>query len=1079
MRLADRERTEARMTVERIDLSRHAVIEASAGTGKTFTIERLVLRLLTETPTSLENILLVTFAEKATGELKTRLRERLEKALHEQPQHRSAIIGALDRFDQAAIFTIHAFCQRLLQEYALEQGQDFHSALVDDDDLVPEALREVQRKLWRSHFGDRLRAVLEAAAFNRRTRAEWDSQMCELARKYQPRSDHQLRPAAVSDWWQRLDEPGAKWAGQLQVFTVDAIRRHLADYKQQRGLLSFDDMIGIVEENLDPERNADAHTLIHRLRDRYRFGIVDEFQDTDPLQWRIFHRIFVEAGKSRLFVVGDPKQAIFAFRGADLPTYLRARGELREQAGADFLPLDTNWRSAPELLDALNCLFLDGDWFPRESRIDYREVRAPEEEERSTRIITDVTNRAALSIVDVRPWDKLKDARKNYARFAAHEIRRLLTGTGSQPALVFAHKGSAPRPLSASDICILVFKRAEAEPLREELEKLDIPYSFYKPAGLWKSEEVLQLETLLLCLSRPEDRSSLRKALLTCFFRVRPAELVQCQDLPATHPARQLYQQWLGYAEARQWSALFQSLLEETGLLLQALENDARAQQLSTLRHVMGTLERVGHGENRDLLGLIDWIREQRRTRDHGEAAQPPADMVRPRVRIMTIHASKGLEFPIVFLAGGFTAGRRAAGLVSYRDEQGRKVFDCCPDGEAQSRMADEAVAESRRLLYVALTRPMFKLYVPMVHITSSSRKYSGPAGTVLLPALKQACPDKLGPLFAEVITTPRLLELVRAAPTSTDRVPEVAPPIVYTGSLFPMLDAHLERRRIVVRSFSSMSRAHLAAEDERPNYSDQAHPPADETASPAEHDDALRGPVFGSMVHSVLESIDYAAVAQCSDAAGLLVENTPTRLLIDKVMLADLVNLHGKPREELEQTARAQIAQLVWNALHTPLSEAGGVLARVPAADRIHELEFQFPDGIAEEARQSVRSSRRFKAERREEGFVAGFMDLVFRHAGRYFLVDFKTNLLPGYAAEHLARCMEEADYHRQYRLYLHALYRWLMRVHDNDYPFLRNFGGVYYLFVRGLNGRDETAGVFFHRPTAEDLDLERAMRV
>jgi exodeoxyribonuclease V beta subunit len=1061
------------MTVEGIDLTRHAVIEASAGTGKTYTIERLVLRLLTELRAPLDSILLVTFTEKATGELKTRLRERLEKALRELPQHRDTLVPALDHFDQASIFTIHGFCQRLLQEYALEQGQDFRAAVVNDEDLVPQALRDVQRKVWRSHFGDRLRAVLETAGFSRLTADNWDKELFELAKSYQPRSDHQLRPTAVADWWQRLDEPGAKWAGQLHVFTVNAIRQHLADHKQQRGLLSFDDMIGIVEQNLDPEAHLDGSPLVHRLRDRYRYGVVDEFQDTDPLQWRIFHRIFVEAGKSRLFVVGDPKQAIFAFRGADLPTYQRARKQLREEAGAAFLPLDTNWRSAPELLDALNCLFLDGEWFPRDSKIDYREVHAPADEERSSRIVTDLTNRAALTIVDVRPWEMPRQARKQFARFVACEIHRLLTGTGGQPAFVFAHKGTSARPLTAADICVLVFKRNEAEPLTEELEKLDIPYSFHKPTGLWQSEEVHQLETLLVCLSRPEDRASLRKALLTCFFRIRPADLVQCQDLPLSHPARRLYQQWLDYAEARQWSALFQSLLEDTGLLLQALENDVRAQQLATLRHVMGTLERVGHGENRDLLGLVDWIREQRRQRDQGDGVQPPADMFRPRVRIMTIHASKGLEFPIVFLAGGFTgSGRRPTGVATYRDDHGRKVFDCCPDGEAHARMADEAMGEARRLLYVALTRPMFKLYVPMVHMGSGVRPYSGPAGTILLPALKQACPDKLGPLFAEIITPPRLLELTRAVPNQEDRTADSAPPILHTGSLFPSLAANLERRGIVVRSFSSMSRQH--AMPEGPSYTERQHATApEESAGIAESEDPVRGPVFGSMVHHVLETIDYAAVARCAEPSLLLVERTPSRLLIDKVIAADIVNLRGKPREELERTARAQIAQLVWNALHTPLREAGGALAKLQASDRIHELEFEFVEA-ALDPRDASRSSR---ARSREDSFVLGFMDLVFRHAGRYFLVDFKTNLLPGYTPEHLARCMNEADYHRQYRLYLHALYRWLTRVHGKDYPFLRHCGGVYYLFVRGLNGRDESTGVFHHQVTADDLDLAQIM--
>ena len=311
------------MTIAAIDLTRHAVIEASAGTGKTYTIENLVLRLLIEMRTPLENILLVTFTEKATGELKGRLRATLGRTLREQPEHRPVLLPALDRFDQASIFTIHGFCQRLLQEYALEQGQDFRAALVDDAELLAPALRAVQRKLWRTQFGERLRDVLERAGYSRATATAWDERVRAVAKEFHPRSDHQLRPALVPDWWQRLDEPGANWAGQLAVFTVGAVRDHLVEHKRQRGLQSFDDMIGTVEASLDPQRNPDAPQLLNRLRERYHFGIVDEFQDTDPLQWRIFRRIFLDASTARLFVVGDPKQAIFAFRGADLPTYLQ------------------------------------------------------------------------------------------------------------------------------------------------------------------------------------------------------------------------------------------------------------------------------------------------------------------------------------------------------------------------------------------------------------------------------------------------------------------------------------------------------------------------------------------------------------------------------------------------------------------------------------------------------------------------------------------------------------------------------------------------------------------------------------
>src|ERR1043165_2653388 len=552
----------SRVSVETFELDRHAVVEASAGTGKTFTIERLVARLLTEEAVPIEQILVVTYTEKATGELKERLRRMIERELQHADLFTPLLQAALHHFDQAPIFTIHAFCQRLLQEYALEQGQDFAAMLIDDADLLQRALCEIQRKLWRSTFGAKLKAVLERALYDRTTAATWDRKVLEVAKKYKPRSGHRLQPAFVPDWWQRLDDPALDCAGQLELFTIHAMHAHIADHKRQRGLQSFDDMIARVEESLDPVRNSDAANLVQVLRTRFRYGIVDEFQDTDPLQWSIFRRIFLEGGDSRLFVVGDPKQAIFNFRGADLPTYQKAVMDMEAQFDAAFQSLDTNWRSEPDLLEGLNCLFGDGEWFPKDTGITYHYVSPPDDDRRESRVEIDRTGRAPLTIVDMSEFDRLKLAHKKYARFIAHEIQQLL-GTNGSPLWTIVQKSSPSRPIDASDIAILILKRKEAEPIMQALDEAGIPHSFYKQTGFWHSPEALHLEQILHMLARPEAPESLRKALLTCFFRVQAVELLRSPDVPTHHPARKLFHKWVGHAENRQWSALCRSLVEE------------------------------------------------------------------------------------------------------------------------------------------------------------------------------------------------------------------------------------------------------------------------------------------------------------------------------------------------------------------------------------------------------------------------------------------------------------------------------------------------------------------------------------
>ncbi|MSQ94086.1 MAG: hypothetical protein EXR98_05965 [Gemmataceae bacterium] len=1062
--------TATHTSVDDYDLDRHGVVEASAGTGKTYTIERLVLRLLREEAVALEQILIVTFTEKATGDLKRRLRDTLDRASQANDDQASLVKKAIESFDQASIFTIHGFCQRTLKDYALEQSQDFRPALVDDFDLLKVLLREIQRKDWRRTFGSNLRAVLERAGYGGEQAEAWDRNVLEVAKSYKPRSGHQLRPEFQPDWWRHLDKADAAPAGQLEIFTVRALLDKMRESKRQRGQHSFDDMIAAVEESLDPAQNANAVRLLGMLRERYRYGIVDEFQDTDPLQWRIFRRIFCEAGDSKLFIVGDPKQAIFGFRGADLPTYLAAAEEMTATYGADAHPLVENWRSDPDLLDALNCLFGDGEWFSKETGIRYLPVHPPDDDKRQSYKGEDHTDRAALTLVDVTNNETIKKALKHYARFIAYEIDRLLARHSDKPLLSFTLKGNAERPLHAGDICILVMMRRDAEPITQALDTAGIPFSFYKQAGLWQSEEAIHLEVMLQALTRPEDRSSFRKALLTCFFRVAPADLAHCPDVPMQHPARQLYQTWLGYVENRQWSALFRSMLEDTGLLFPATDDGGSGRRVTTLRQLLATLEEAGHGENLDLLGLLDWIRRRRQQRGTGEADMQPDEMGRAKVKIMTIHASKGLEFPIVFLGGGFTKGLGSKGPAKYRDDDGRLIFDFTPDAnpDAKKRVNDDAQSEYRRLLYVALTRPMFKLYLPKVQRPARTVAWLGPVGTILLPALEQACPDKNGPLIADVVVPPLALAVVKPYEKPDSAAPRIAP-ISLTGPLFPRIDGNLSKRRIVIRSFSSMARHHLSNLGEGSSFGEQTPLALDETPTTLDQDDPLRGPVFGDMVHTVLESIDFAEVGRATAPDDLCRAGTHARKLLDQALKANLAKLRSRvPIDQLEDACRQQIATLVWQALRTPLQQLGGPLCEIPKEDRRHEVDFLFPErpGAAPPA-----------DTRWEEGFVTGFMDLLFRKNDQYYLLDWKTNLLPAYTAEQIERSMADSDYHRQYRLYLHAARRWLERVHGPKFSFLDRFGGVYYLYVRGLNGRDDTIGVYFHRPNAKELELSELL--
>jgi exodeoxyribonuclease V beta subunit len=1172
-----------------IDPSKHAVVEASAGTGKTYAIQNLVLDLLCREKVTLDRILLVTFTEKATGELKARLRKAIDDQLSrlpppadpdghkvtndENPSRRALLQDALDNFDRASIFTIHGFCQRLLTEYALEQHHDLRREHVSDAELVRPALRQVQRGVWRRQLGPQLPQVLALADYNAGSAREWERKILELGRIY--RTDlHELRPAPRADalvlaapedaccamvaqlarhagsvpgeveshaWYTALSAVGVhhgtrqkrlgkfvapllRWLGkalrderplqsflrfqgsiaddfsdegfaargflaffekispahqqdiaaqcaglteaiqelqrfhetfgavdianQLVVQTVEQVRAALAQFKTEHGLFSFDDLIGDVHQALAPD-NPRVREFVGALRKRFDYAIVDEFQDTDAWQWRILHRLFVEGRAGGLVVVGDPKQAIFSFRGADLPTYHQAVQTMLQATGLDRYQLETNRRTVDELLQPLNRLFEAGEWFDDASKIEYRPVAAPPEDERRIKLKRATDIGAPLTIVDLRRAARPKKAQRQFADYAAGEIRRLLAA-----GVEFTQGQDGAKRLNAGDICVLVFKRAEAEPLAAALTAAGIPHSLYKQRGLWRSEEAEHVGIILQALAAPDDRAAFRKALLTSFFRVPPARLALCEDIPARHPARMLFQRWLVFAEKRQWSALSQSLLDETGVLFDDEAKTSLDRRFSNLRHLLGSLEEAAHRDNLDLLGLVDFYESRRQESDETQPDYQPIDTEAPKVKIMTIHASKGLEFPIVFLAGGFTK-RTYEPLAIYRNA-GRRVYNLDPDKAAKDAHDKEQDAEYRRLLYVALTRAMLKLYVPLVN--PGHKPYEGPVSTVLAPALDRAGLVSVSPFPGAAVVEP--VSLLPA--TMANTFPERAASKTIDGELFPAAPAQMGKRGIVMRSFSSLqrdvSRTHFGEEVPRADDEGPEQPP-----------DPFRGPVFGDIVHLVLEKIDFAAVGTASSVAAMLEKNSPLRAVLDGPVARHAAKMRGRePLEQFQSACAERVAQLVWNALRTPLPELGCRLCDVPPDQRLCELEFLYPEDLG-----VVPAD----ANHPDETFVTGFMDLVFRKDGLYYLLDWKTNDLDGYDPPAIARAMDQHGYHRQYRLYLHALARWLGRRHGAAFDFLQHFGGVYYLFLRGMSGDARSPGIFYRRPTAHDLDLDIAL--
>ena len=1211
---------------KQIDLYRHAIVEASAGTGKTYTIENLVVRMLAErNDVQLENILLVTFTEKATCELKIRIREKLEaelEAVEKAGENETVekIQAALDSFDSAPIHTIHGFCQTILKDHAFENRTQFDWELIDDDALFESLLKEQIRKTWPAEFGAHLLEILELSGFSKikeqfeysvrraalsfdpdsgdRIHPEIDAEnLSEAAEKissmrtlvlnlkkladgggflagFDKLNDHKTHKRMLSE---RIAEPLSRFltgmdperfrlssvvgilafieekgtdylepkpgkkAGQnpeacphweivsrtlakllelyeevrdmLAAGSILRLQKDARAEKAKKGLVSFDDMLGNVRRALS---SPGGDQVAEILRKKYRVAFVDEFQDTDPVQWQIFKKIFLEKsdGDSRntLFVIGDPKQAIYAFRGADVHAYLGAKKEmerLSKKGRANCYSLAVNWRSGPDLIGVFNRLFSASNWFakpgdPDVFKISYMPVNAPDEDKRIFAVERDGSGRGALNIVDVGNAPGLRVAKPVLARFIAEEIAHLVG-----PARIrYRQKDKGAVDLSYSDICILVRGKNETPFLEEELRRRNIPYSYYKKAGLFSSDEAYYLGLVFHAILDPSDISSLRKALLTPFFDLEPEQLHRVESLSQDHPVKRLLSSWMEKAAWRQWGRLFQSLLEDSGFVYRESAGSDWERKYANYRQMFEHLQDVAYRGNLDLRGVTAVLEGYRKGT---VAAEEGADLHQietedQKVQIMTMHVAKGLEFPVVFVYGGLTQpGGAGLGYCVYHETpEGvngdgaapHKVFDLSRTvGKAREKV--ESQEEDKRLFYVALTRARLKLYAPFYEF-DKGYVYVGPVSRLLTPALLEAFrpesaesgqagspagsfgPDMVAWHSVEFLQSPSGGDSPDASDSKTEtgagKPERKEPDQVLPVPLFPET-ADFRNRRIELASFSSIhsmiaSRApspgpsafgfsviaEKAKEDDEIAVSPSAGLPAD-TGGP---NDIPGGTETGSMFHDILETISFATVRKAPERqAGKthpLAADPQTRELIESKM-----DLYGVERQWLDL-----VADVVYGTLRSPVVQLSEnfVLADLNAEDRLHEAEFYFPHPLP--------SNREIAGCSTCDGFIRGFVDLIFAFEDKFYVADWKSNIVAdGYARPALQESMDRAGYHLQYKIYTIATLKWLSDALGDAFDPKRDFGGVFYFYLRGMGGQNGEG--IYHVPASELGDIDR----
>jgi exodeoxyribonuclease V beta subunit len=1230
----------------------HGVIDASAGTGKTYTLEHLVLELVAG-GAPIEEILVVTFTDKATREMKQRVRARLVAARTRlaasvaghprMPEVARALLARLTAavagFDRAAISTIHAFCQRALAEHAFASGRPFTFERTDGRESFGRAVRQAVRvglasgasrraghAAFRSalvalrasgsegavarleallyawmrepgevrpafHPEEAARALLATPTATELLSSSWAERLAEipsltararvrdalleLATELAPHRDDLAAALARGDDVARGEDaadqhawgPALVWAssstdprgvetnaalcaaqtvvipeiaatfqtlhralGSPVPYLVHTILPRVRDVwmreKRETSTLDFDDMLTALRDAL-----ASDVAVRRALRARYRHALVDEFQDTDEVQWEIFRRLFVDRddedgeppGPARtLFVIGDVKQAIYGFRSADVHTFEDACGAL-ERRGAARAVLDQSFRSSPAMLEALDRVFAARAEAPLQRGLAGYVQRVtsgvPE------RCALDRDGREAPAVVVQHlvgaPELRLPLIRRALADAIAKEIRAI-TGEGLR---LRDEVGGEARPVKLSDVFVLTRSAAEGRDVAEALRRHAVPHAFFKQDGLFRTREATDVLEVLRAVADRHDRDLATRALLGPFFGVPLGDLAAAHAIDAGHPLARRLARWASLAEHGQLAALFSAMLDGagpdgSGLARRELYLHEGERVLVNLRHLfewlleLGTRRRLSVAElSVELSQRIERAKDERAGSDDEDVQKLESE--REAVQILTMHKSKGLEAEVVFVFGGLgkPPKRRLLPRVVHERVRGgaegdrvrRVAWAVADDGISEKdvlvdtdegalplreALRAEARTEDERLYYVALTRAKRRLYVP--YFGSPPRPLPRRDDVAYDPPhLKGSYAvlnDRLRALAEEGALTsdPFAVTSIDVGPRTRARagtitLPSVSP--IETPVVSPLPPS--ERARLVARhagfevtSYTRMkslarSRAEAAGEGSHVDVAPSLALLAGEM--PIDAPMAAREPGgarFGVLVHGVLEDLLRAGATDTREEA-----------IAAQPSVIERLRAQAPTDEEralaLTLAARAMTAPLSASALGLPAGAAGLPSGVAAVSRRVAELPFLFP--VPERAHASIEAlaaqGAGFVIER---GFVRGVIDLLFEHEGRVYVLDWKTDRLASYDEPSMAAHVDH-DYRVQIALYTLAALRVLARgaeVALDTESLYGRFGGLIYVFVRGL-GSTGDAGVLAMRPSlAEVLSWERASR-
>jgi exodeoxyribonuclease V beta subunit len=1031
------------------------VVDASAGTGKTYAVAaHVTLALATDATLGIGKILVTTFTRNAAAELRDRVRRRivataalLRNAALEPTDALDAhlrggaagdpatVAGRLERaaaeFDTATIATIHAVCGRVLacagrqvQNENREDARDRILAEVVNDELVRES---VHGRLWPE---DRIVALVDTAARD-------------------PLMGYWIEPAEAPD------TPAARDQREQLAAVGDVVARCVARvHRAMAAQPSYDDLLRLAWEVVDGQGGA---AVVAQLRERFQLAIVDEAQDTDPLQWQLFHRLFPGDDDRRLITVGDPKQAIYGFRGADVNAYVAFT------RSAERRTLPVNRRSDRPIVETLNqvmdgAVFLADPADPARPHVRYEPVTAADPQ-------------AGPRIVGPDPVEMLcVGAANSQNQLVEPVVRRIVALLDPQATAL--RVGEATRPVNPGDICVIVRTKHVGNQVAGHLARLHIRAVTAGTASVMKGEMAGAIRDLLEAMARPSHPGRLRRAAVTRFFGGHSLRDAGSLSDDAIRPVQETVAALAAIVQRRGIAACGAAIAADRDMMRNVTAGTEGQRHLTDLAHIVELLHEHGPDGGCRPDELLATFARLERLDDENDTVVRRVESDDDAVKIMTVHAAKGLEFPCVIVADLWKAARnqrhtRAVGV--FHDPQGRRVLDLAAALGQESPTAAREVArlyreEQKRLLYVAVTRAQHFLCV----LTAQS------ADASILPEV----------LCHDGILTPRPVDDLPPLPARwhrpgdrTDTPPTAIAPLppggvqqTYERTSFSGITARRQKR--AATEFAATG----GGADEESDLS-PADAEADATvptgaASSAEFavPDLPAGTAFGSVVHEIFERID-GGRPLAEEVRAVVAETATSQLFAGR---------------------QPVLADTITRAMQTPFGGPLGdrCFADFSRADRLAEMDFEM---ALADSTAAVRASdvgrvfaallppsdplHGYAAELSDPSFdiplaglINGSIDAVLRirdtGAGRPRLViaDYKTNKLhradaarpaEAYAHAGLVAAMAEHHYPLQAAVYGTAVYR-MLRWRLGEADPADCIAGVVYAFIRGTRGAD-----------------------